>query len=132
MLHIIDKGLAVDEGLSSPDAVEWCQYLKAEMLLPDPATLEEGKAMLDVLVESDNIELRSLSIIGVAYIAAHGLDKPKEGLKILKKNIKLLDEPAVNSEIRNIWYDYMAALATRLGKTKDADKYLKLKETTKN
>ena len=88
--------------------------------------------MLNVLVESDNIELRSLSIIGVAYIAAHGLDKPKEGLKLLKKNIKLLDEPAVNSEIRNIWYDYMAAIATRLGKTKDADKYLKLKETTKN
>ena len=132
MLHIIDKGLAVDEGLSSPDAVEWCQYLKAEMLLPDPTTLEEGKAMLNVLVESDNIELRSLAIIGVVYIAAHGLDKPKDGLKILKKNLKLLDEPAVNSEIRNIWYDYMAALATRLGKTKDADKYLKLKETTKN
>ena len=132
MLHIIDKGFALDEGLSSSDAVERCQYLKAEMLLPDPTTLEEGKAMLNVLVESDNIELRSLAIIGVAYIAAHGLDKPKEGLKLLKKNIKLLDEPAVNSEIRNIWYDYMAAIATRLGKTKDADKYLKLKETTKN
>ena len=131
ILHIIDKGLAVDEGLSSPDAVEWCQYLKAEMLLPDPTTLEEGKAMLDAQTESDNIELRCKAIIGLAYIAAHGLDKPKDGLKILKKNIKLLDEPAVNNEIHELWYDYMAALATRLGKTKDANKYLKLKETTK-
>ena len=131
ILHIIDKGLAVDEGLSSPDAVEWCQYLKAEMLLPDPTTLEEGKTLFDAQTESDNIELRCKAIIGLAYIASHGLDKPKEGLKILKKHIKLLDDPAVNSEIRELWYDYMAALSTRLGKTKDANKYLKLKETTK-
>ena len=131
ILHIIDKGLAVDEGLSRPDAVEWCRYVKAEMLLPDPTTLEEGKAMLDAQTESDNIELRCKAIIGLAYIAAHGLDKPKDGLKILKKNIKLLDEPAVNNEIHELWYDYMAALATRLGKTKDANKYLKLKEATK-
>lgn len=131
IMHIIDKGLAVDEGLSSPDAVEWCQYLKAEMLLPDPTTLEEGKTLLDAQTESDNIELRCKAIIALAYIASHGLDKPKEGLKILKKHIKLLDDPAVNSEIRELWYDYMAALSTRLGKTKDANKYLKLKETTK-
>lgn len=131
ILHIIDKGLAVDEGLSRPDAVEWCRYVKANMLLPDPTTFAEGKTLLDAQTESDNIELRCKAIIGLAYIAAHGLNKPKEGLKILKKNIKLLDDPAVNSEIRELWYDYMAALATRLGKTKDANKYLKLKETTK-
>ena len=131
ILHIIDKGLAVDEGLSRPDAEEWCQYLKAGMLLPDPTTLEEGKTLFDAQTESDNIELRCKAIIGLAYIASHGLDKPKEGLKILKKHIKLLDDPAVNSEIRELWYDYMAALSTRLGKTKDANKYLKLKETTK-
>ena len=131
ILHIIDKGLAVDEGLSRPDAEEWCRYVKAGMLLPDPMTHNEGKAMLNVLAESDNIELRCKAIISLSFIAAHGLDKPKEGLKILKKHIKLLDDPAVNSEIRELWYDYMAALSTRLGKTKDANKYLKLKETTK-
>lgn len=131
ILHIIDRGLAVDNGLSRPDAAEWCRYVKAEMLLPDSTTLDEGKTMLEALVESDNIELRCKAIIALAYIAPHGLDNPKEGLKILKKNIKLLDNPAVNNEIRELWYDYMAALATRLGKTKDADKYLKLKETTK-
>ena len=131
ILHIIDKGLAVDEGLSRPDAEEWCRYVKAGMLLPDPMTHNEGKAMLNVLAESDNIELRCKAIISLSFIAAHGLDKPKEGLKILKKHIKLLDDPAVNSEIRELWYDYMAALSTRLGKTKDANKYLKLKEATK-
>lgn len=131
ILHIIDKGLAVDDGLSHPDAVEWCRYVKAEMLLPDSTKLAEGKTMLDAQAESDNIELRCKAIIGLAYIAAHGLDKPKDGLKILKKNIKQLDNPAVNNEIRELWYDYMAALATRLGKNKDANKYLKLKETTK-
>lgn len=130
ILHIIDKGLAVDEGLSRPDAVEWCRYVKAYMLLPDPTTLAEGKTLLDAQTESDNIELRCKAIIGLAYIAGHGLDHPKEGLKILKKNIKLLDDPAVNNEIRNMWYDYMAALYTNLGKTKDAEKYRKLKETT--
>lgn len=126
ILHIVDTGLAVDDSLSSPDAAEWCLYVKAEMLLPDPTTLEEGKAMLDALTESDNIELRCKAIIGLAYIAAHGLDKPKDGLKILKKNIKQLDNPAINNEIRWLWYDYMSALATRLGKTKAAYKYLKL------
>ena len=102
------------------------------MLQADPSTLDEGKRMLEAQVESDNIELRCMAIIGLAYIDAHGLDKPKEGLKILKKNLKLLDDPAVNSDIRNMWDDYMVTLATRLGKTKDADKYLKLKETTEN
>ena len=131
ILHIIDKGLAVDEGLSRPDAVEWCRYVKAEMLLSDSTTFAEGKAMLDAHTESDNIELRCMAIISLSFIAAHGLDKPKEGLKILKKNLKLLDNPAVNNEIRELWYDYMAALATRLGKTKDTNKYLKLKESTK-
>lgn len=130
ILHIVDKGLAVDDSLSSPDAVEWCRYIKAEMLLADPSTLDEGKTMLEAQTESDNIELRCKAIIGLAYIAAHGLDKPKDGLKSLKKNLKLLDDSAVNSDIRDIWYDYMATLATRLGKTKDADKYLKIKETT--
>lgn len=130
ILHIVDKGLAVDDSLSSPDAVEWCRCVKAGMLLVDPSTLDEGKTMFEAQTESDNIELRCKAIIGLAYIAAHGLDKPKDGLKILKKNIKQLDNPAVNNEIRELWYDYMAALATRLGKTKDADKYLKLKETT--
>lgn len=130
--HILDKGLAMDDSLSSTDAVEWCRYIKAEMLLSDPSTLDEGKTMLEAQVESDNIVLRCKAIIALAYIAAHGLDKPKEGLKILKKHIKQLDDAAVDSEIRNMWYDYMAALATRLGKTKDAEKYRKLKETTNN
>lgn len=132
ILHIVDKGLAVDDSISNPDAAECCQYIKAVMLLLDSTTLEDGKAMLNGLSESDNIELRCNAIISFAYIAAHGLDKPKDGLKILKKNIKLLDEPAVNSEIRNMWYDYMTALSTRLGKTKDAERYRKLKETTEN
>lgn len=131
ILHIIDKGLAVDDSLSRPDAVEWCRYIKAGMLLPDPSTLDEGKTMLDAQAESGNIELRCKAIISLSFIAAHGLDKPKDGLKILKKNLKLLDNPAVNNEIRELWYDYMAALATRQGKTKAANKYLKLKETTK-
>ena len=122
ILHIIDKGLAVDDSLSRPDAVEWCRYIKAGMLLPDPSTLDEGKTMLDAQAESDNIELRCKAIISLSFIAAHGLDKPKDGLKILKKNLKLLDNPAVNNEIRELWYDYMAALATRQCKTKDAAK----------
>lgn len=132
ILHIIDKGLTVDDDRSQPDAAEWCRYVKAQMLLPDPAKLAEGKAILDAQTESYNIELRCKAIIGLAYIASQGLEKPKEGLKILKKHIKLLDNPAVSIEIRELWYDYMAALSTRLGKTKDANKYLKLKDITNN
>lgn len=132
ILYILDKGMAEDNGRSTADIAQWCRYIKAEMLLPDSATLDQGKAMLEALTESDDLDLRCKSIIGLAYISAHGLDMPKNGLKILKENIKLLDEPAVNSEIRNMWYDYMIALATRLGKTKDANKYLKLKDSTEN
>lgn len=129
--HILDKGLAVDDGRSHPDMVGWCRYMKAEILLHDPSTFDDGKTMLETQAGSDNIELRCKAIISLAYIAAHGLDQPKEGLKILKKHIKLLDDPAVNGEIRSLWYDYMEVLAARLGKTKDAEKYRKLKETTK-
>lgn len=132
ILHILDKGLAVDEGRSQADVVQLCRYVKAELLLPVPETLAEGKALLDSMAVSENLELRCEAIIGQAYIAAHGLDNPKAGMKILKNNIKLLDDPAVSSGIRSVWYDYMAALANRLGKTKDADKYLKLKQAIKN
>ncbi|MDE6100128.1 MAG: hypothetical protein K2L46_03535 [Paramuribaculum sp.] len=132
ILHILDKGLAVDDGRSQADVVEWCRYFKAYLLLSDPSTLAEGNAILEALAMSNNPELRCNAIIQLAYIAAHGLDNPKDGLKILKKNIKLLEDPAVDSGIRSTWYDYMAALATRLGKTKDAEKFNKLKEKTNN
>lgn len=130
ILYILDKGTALDEERSVPVMTSWSQFIKAEMLLADPAKLDEAKEILNSLADTDDLELRCKVIISQAYVAAHGLDSTNEGLKILKKNIKLLDDPSVTAEVREMWYDYMATLAIRIGKTKDASKYLKLKETT--
>ncbi len=127
ILHILDKATTIDEGRSEPNIAAYSSYIKAELMLYDPVMVADAKSMLDNLTAIDMPDLRCRAIIGQVYIAAHGLDKPKEALKILKKNIKLLDDPAVTADARDMWYDYMVALATSLGKTKDAEKYRKLK-----
>lgn len=127
ILHILDKGTEIDEGRSEANTAPFISYLKAEMLMADPAMTADAKSLLDNLTTTDQPDLRCRAIIGQAYIAAHGLDKPKEAMKILKKAIKQLDDPSVTNYVRGFWYDYMAALATRLGKAKDAEKYRRLK-----
>lgn len=131
VIHILDKGLSADDGRSRDDVISWCQALRADILIFNPETFDEGNSLYGILSKSDNADIRCNAIIGQAIVAAHGLDNPKEGLKILKKNIKQLDNPEVSSALRHQWYDYMAHLSTRLGKTKDAGKYTKLKEKAK-
>lgn len=127
-LHILDKGAAMDEGRSDPNIAPYSSYIKVAMLIYDPTMIADARALLDSLTVTDDPYLHCHVIVSEAYMAAHGLDKPKEALKILKKNIKLLDDPAVTADVRDMWYDYMAALCTSLGKTKDAEKYRKLKQ----
>lgn len=132
ILHILDKGTALDEGRSGTNVIPYISFIKAEMLMADPVMTDNAKSLLDNLTSTDQPDLRCRAIIGQAYIAAHGLDSPKEAMKILKKNIKHLEDPSVTDYARGMWYEYMAALATRLGKTKDAEKYLKLKQKNWN
>lgn len=127
ILYILNKATDVDAGGSEPDVAPYIAYLKAEMLMPDPTTTASAKSMLDNLVATDEPDLRCSVIIGLAYIAGHGVDNPKEALKILKKDMKLLDNQYVSPGVRDMWFDYMATLATVIGKTKDAEKYRKLK-----
>lgn len=131
ILHILNKGESVDEGCGNSNSAPYISYLKAEMLMANPLMVPVALSLLDNVASTSNPDLRCRAILGQAYIAGHGLDHPKEALKILKKNIKQLDDKSVTAEVREMWYDYMAALYTALGKTKDANKYLKLKETTK-
>lgn len=130
ILHIINKGESVDEGRSNPNNAPYIIFLKAEMMMANPLMTPAALSMMDNVASNSNPDLRCRAIIGQAYIAGKGLDTPKEAMKILKKNIKLLDEKEVSDYTRGMWYEYMAALATRLGKTKDAEKYHKFKETT--
>lgn len=130
ILHIINKGESVDEGRSNPNNAPYIIFLKAEMMMANPLMAPAALSMMDNVASNSNPDLRCRAIIGQAYIAGKGLDTPKEAMKILKKNIRRLDEKEVTDYTRGMWYEYMAALATRLGKTKDAEKYHKLKETT--
>lgn len=125
ILHILDKGLTIDNGRSEPNIDQYISLLKAEMLMADPAAEADAKSTLENLIATDLPDLRCRGIISQAYLAGHGLDKPKDALKILKKNIKQLDNPNVTAYVRDMWHEYMAALYTSLGKNKDADKHLK-------
>lgn len=129
ILHILNKGESVDEGCGNSNSAPYISYLKAEMLMANPLMVPVALSLLDNVASTSNPDLRCRAILGQAYIAGHGLDHPKEALKILKKNIKQLDDTSVTAEVREMWYDYMAALYTNLGKTKDAEKYRKLKKT---
>lgn len=131
VFYIMDKGITLDEGRSEPIAALYISFIKAEMMMSDPTTVAETKSILDNLTASDHPDLRCRAMLGQAYLAAHGLDNPKEALKILKKNIKQLDNPDLTADTRALWYEYMAVLYTSLGKTKDAEKYLNMKEITK-
>lgn len=127
ILHILNKGESIDNGLSAPDILTYCAYLKAQLMIYDPDMLDAAKELFDSMAADDVADLRVPVTLLQAYIAAHGLDKPKAAMKILKKNIKILDSPDVTNKLRQSWYDYMATLATRMGKTKDAENYNKLK-----
>lgn len=128
ILYILDKGLANKDGLYDPSIPHKLLYTKMGMITADPEKAAEVEGILNELTVCDVADVRYLAILQQAYIAGHGLDHPKEALKILKKHIKLIDNPTV----REMWYDYMAALYTNLGKTKEAEKYRKLKETIKD
>jgi len=61
-----------------------------------------------------------------AYIAGHGLDKPKDAIKWLKKYEKLAANPNVDPETRSDFYSYMAECYGKQGKKKQATKYAEM------
>lgn len=83
---------------------------------------------LDENPSPETSDLHCWCVLTHACIAGHGLDKPDDALKILKKNLMLLDAKDVNSDTRSSWYDYMAALFTRIGNKEEAEKYLEIKQ----
>lgn len=89
--------------------------------------LKDCITSLDENPSSETNDLHCWCVLTHACIAGHGLDKPDDALKILKKNLMLLDAKDVNSDTRSSWYDYMASLLTRIGNTEEAEKYLNMR-----
>lgn len=131
-LHILDKGIANNDCMYGSEIHCKLLYIKTVMIVADTQKAAEADDILKELKACDIADIRCLAFFQQAYIAGHGLDHPKDALKILKKHIKWLDDPSISDYVREAWYDYMATLYTNLGKTKDAEKYRKLKEIIKN
>lgn len=106
-------------------------YLKATIICADANRINEAVSIIESrsreLSRNPSVETNNIYCwftLAQAYIAGHGLDKPKKALKVLKKNISLVESSGVESTTRSNWYNYMAALSMRMGKKKDAQKYL--------
>lgn len=135
MIYILDRVSSLD--ISNAEALTpvYLDYLKASLI----CTLENRTAEAVNILDSrrqkpaenpgaETDDVHCWITLTRAYIAGHGLDKPKDALKILKKNIRQLDSKEVDDETRALWYNYMALLSKHAGKSKDYEKYLKLKE----
>lgn len=127
-LHILDKGIANNDCMYGSEIHCKLLYIKTVMIVADTQKAAEVDDILKELKACDIADIRCLAFFQQAYIAGHGLDHPKDALKILKKHIKRLDDPSISDYVRESWYDYMATLYTNLGKTKDAEKYRKQKK----
>lgn len=88
---------------------------------PADGIYEDNKANFCLLIGSSR-----------AYIAGHGVDKPKDALKWLKKYEELAADPNLDSEIRSDYYSYMAECYGKLGKKKEQAKYARLAEQPDN
>lgn len=106
-------------------------YLKATIICADANRINEAISIIESrsreLSGNPSVETNNIYCwftLAQAYIAGHGLDNPKKALKVLKKNISLVESSGVESTTRSNWYNYMAALSMRMGKKKDAQKYL--------
>lgn len=75
-------------------------------------------------VDGDNDKTFSL-LAGImrANLEAHGLDKPKEAVKWLKKYEKLAGDPTVDRDSASDYFKYLSEAYAKLGKKKQAEKY---------
>lgn len=74
-------------------------------------------------------DMRAAVIIDKAYIAGHGLDRPKEAYKILKKNLKEFDRWDLSPLTRQQRYRYLQQVCEAMGKHKKADEYKKIADS---
>lgn len=135
IIPIIDLAIDIDNGSSPRLSVLRLRYLEIARSAAEENQLASAVTGLHALVDdvSDSSlegtnDLRCWVALSQAYQAGHGLDKPKEAFKILKKNVKLLNAEEVNTETKSTYYDYMATLCAKLGKQKDAAKYQNLRQ----
>lgn len=129
-LGLLDKANAVDNGRATAGDSISAEYLRFIMTASD---VQPHNAVIEYLESldrrmaanpSDNINnLRCQVAIAMAFYSGHGIDSPKKGLKILKKNIQLLEAPGVSHYTKSAYYGYMEALFTALGKKKEAAEY---------
>lgn len=136
IIYVLDHIANLDTSDANTYTLKHIDYLKASYIGTIDDRTEEALEITDRLCREleaasseETDEFHCCLVFTQAYMTGHGLDKPKEALKILKKNTKLLKAPGISDDTRYDWYDYMAALSSRLGKTKDAEKYLKLRES---
>lgn len=135
IIYILDRICTLDISNADLATLANIDYLKASLICTLDHRTAEAVDILDrssreltknPATETDNT--RCLITIMQAYIAGHGLDKPKKAMKILQKNITQLDLQGVSNDTRSSWYHYMALLSKRSGKTNDYEKYIRLKE----
>lgn len=130
MKNVIANGLNLDNGASDLFFTLVLKGVDIELDSYDEANVESAAQRYDELEKHLIVEntaemknLRCAIILDRAYTVGHGLDMPKKAINILKKNLPIFDSPDITTDNKSDCYGYLAALYTKLGKKKDAEKY---------
>lgn len=103
--------------------------LIAKGVLSEPSASNELQDFVKHCIGHDGepgyTDLIPISVQVYAYVKADGLDKPIEGLNILKQHLKYAEKPGINPAICKDYYNYIAALYDRIGKKKQSEKFRK-------
>lgn len=123
------NAVKMDEGRSD-DAMRDLLIFKFTLISTvDPTEIENAARPLDLLsdITKDNSDpsyddLRVLLVIARAYIAAHGMDKPKEAYKILNRSVKEVESLAAAPDVKMMFWQYLRAACGAIGNKRGVSK----------
>ena len=123
IVYIGTEALGADESRSEELVRDHLILIIAIWMTTDPTEIENALRYIEIL--NDKIEketdpsydnLRILLVYARAYIAAHGMDKPKEAFKILNKVNKKIETMTLDPTVRMMYWQYLRAVSDALGK----------------
>lgn len=127
-LFIASHALDVDNGLSPEVDMDVLKLFHYSNLAVDSARTADAAKALDQLAAdmarkpgTEYDELRIILNNARAYIAAHGMDKPKAAYKILKANEVAVESADAAPDVKLEFWRYLLRASEALGKKADAE-----------
>lgn len=129
ILHIADCALNSTEGNSSQLAKDHLKLIYAITLTTDSAEIGKASGLISELTDKvsgindpDYDNLRIGLVVARAYIAAHGIDRPKEAYDILNRQTKVIENMSLDPSLEFPFWQYLLNVSELIGKKKTSKK----------